>query len=318
MATKTTTPAEAHAAAAQNVERWTAELEAARAQVEKLTAEPVADPAVARKQATALATAKEFSFRCARALDDAIDARDEHARAVVRAEADALAPEIAEARAELETHDARTAELLAPLREHTGRDWAEVDPVASWRAAGGDGRTAVKASTRARLAGALRTVERRRDVLLAAARGDDPAHMVSDPEDLPDSLKPGGVLPSPSLVARQAQEAEQVQAEQEHARLLAEAQAHVDAALEALGVSLDIRADQPGSEWTDQRGARWREQFGAGRDEQVWSDIDGHLARMPHLQMVASLAGWENADRAAAVALPSMAAVPATDSGEDQ
>lgn len=238
MATKTSpTPSEIHAAAKQAVDQWQTELATARAEIERLDATPSATPAEAKKVAAALATAREYVSRCEHQLEEAHQRQQEAAAAIVRAEADQLGPEIDQLREKLHTHDSRTEKLRRQLEDHTGRDWKEIDPVEAFRGRGGGGVITVSASVREKITGRLRTLETQQNVLNAAAAGEDPLPLVDGRADrLPASLKPGGIMPSPTLVERaQAEEAERQRVAEIRERLAPD-QRVLDAAYRTLGL----------------------------------------------------------------------------------
>lgn len=167
-----------HERATQDVETWRANLEQARAELDKLDTFPSADAKKARELAANLFVAREYVTQCEHSLEAAHQRQQEAARAQVAAEAAGLQPEIDAARAELAEHDERVAALQEPLEKFTGQAWAAVDPVEEWRAAGGTGSVTVKVSVREKLAGALRSLERQQNSLRVCRRGWRPRERV--------------------------------------------------------------------------------------------------------------------------------------------
>ena len=293
----------AYEAAQQAVTDWERNLEAAREELTKLDETPPTDAASARKVAANTAIAREYVTRCEHALEAALERHESAARAVVAAEADVLEPALEAVRAELATHDTITEGLKAKLREHTGRDWAELDPFRVARERGATGALSFAASTRERLTQPLRALERQQEALRAAARGEDPI-AVCEAEELPDSLRPGGVLPSASLVERQRMADEAAREQAEIDARMAEAQQHLDAAYRALDLKPAAEATHtPGDEWAVQRGRDWGARFAgimSGRGVPLpGADLQAQNAHLAALETIAALAGWDAGDEAA-------------------
>jgi len=131
-------------------------------------------------------------------------------------------------------------------------------------------------------------------------RGEDPI-AVCEAEELPDSMKPGGVLPSASLVERQRMADEAAREQAEIDARMAEAQQHLDAAYRALDLKPAAEATHTlGDDWAAQRGQQWRERYAATiPDRDIWADLDAHHKRMAALETIAALAGWDAGDEAA-------------------
>lgn len=299
---KTITPTEAHTAAQADVAEWETALAEARVELDSIDTSPATTPAQARKTAEQTAGATAYVKACETALTAAVDRKEAAARVVVAAEADALEPELTAAREALAAFDAKTEDLLTPLREHTGRDWQLVDPIRAARAAGVEGPLSFPVPARHRLVAPLEALERRQQALRAAAQGIDPV-TVCEAAELPDSLRPGGVCPSPSLAkqaAEQAAYASQLEAEQAAIdAAMAQAQERLDAACALLGVP-HLEADNDGSADHAQRNGRtWRDKYAL---TMAPVDFDTARRQAPYvaaLETIAVLASWEDADKAA-------------------
>lgn len=129
-------------------------------------------------------------------------------------------------------------------------------------------------------------------------------------DELPASVKPGGVLPSPTLVERQAQAAQAARDQAEMDAALAPAQKGLDAALRILGVGLAVEATAVEGPWAASRGKQWAERYGATlTDREIRAGLDAHTERLTALETVAALAGWGNASKVAS-ALPRLGTGP--------
>lgn len=124
---------------------------------------------------------------------------------VVMSEADELGGPIAEARREVEAFDAKTARLLDALVKHTGTPWEQLTPQMQsdrFFALGRGGSFQPEGSLAdGELRSRLAVLELRQQVLRAAAAGQNVR--AAFPEltwsQLPESLRPGGVLPQPGF-----------------------------------------------------------------------------------------------------------------------
>lgn len=185
--------------------RWTGERARSLAELGRLQAG--AGAAVLQDEAAAV--------RLPREMQDARDRADVAERAIaavgprlraarevaVMAEADELGAPIAEVRREVEAFDAKTARLLEALVKHTGTPWEQLTPQmqtdrffaqghhGSFRAEG----VLADRELRSRLADLVL----RQKVLRSAAAGEDVRAVFPELSfvQLPESLRPGGVMP---------------------------------------------------------------------------------------------------------------------------
>lgn len=128
-------------------------------------------------------------------------------------EAAALASAEAAAQAEVDRYDARVADLVAQLREHTGREWVKVDP---YRDRMPGAVVAVPAEKSDAMVRALRNVQAQRRALLVAAEGGDPT-TVCPMDELPAALQVDGYAPCQAVLARQEWEQQRAGEEAEMA-----------------------------------------------------------------------------------------------------
>lgn len=133
-----------------------------------------------------------------KAIAEAVACQLTARRDALRAEAAELDGPIEEARALLCDHDDKTARLLGALEQHAGVKFRPETPELLLEEAEGRGAFGVRMVwQRPRLEllqDEVSRLETRRDALLAAAHG-QPVTLGWD--ELPDSLRPGGVLPLP-------------------------------------------------------------------------------------------------------------------------
>lgn len=156
------------------------------------------------------------------------------ARAVIALEAEATGVAIASAEAELETWETRERDLLDQLEGHTGVRYERPRPTAEDAVLLG-GRVSVKAPSNWQVKARIELLKAQEAGLLAASRGDDPA-AVCPVDKLPDSLKAGGILPSPSAVARAAEDAQRAAVEAEAADCWAGDASRLHDACQLLGI----------------------------------------------------------------------------------
>ncbi len=189
--------------------------------------EQVPAVAEARAKASQLVEVRRAVLAAAEAAEQAA------ARAAITTEADAMAPAITAANKTLTDWQAIEGELLDKLETHTGLRY--VRPKREHT--GYDGRPwySQEPATDGPLRQTVKRLESQRGALLAAADGVDPVG-VCDADDLPDNLKPGGLLPSPSLVTQAAEKATRDAEEAEVQAEIARASAKVADVCAALGV----------------------------------------------------------------------------------
>lgn len=159
--------------------KWEAEVVAAVAEGESIRArmgsEVLDDPALAEGMAAAL-SATSSAAEVARSAASAAGPRVYAAKvAVLELDAAAFDRQAARARADLEAHEARTAELLGLLAEHEGEyapatELSQIDPHALY----------VKPMKSQSLKSAVRLAELRAKVLRMVIRGEDPRPTVDE------------------------------------------------------------------------------------------------------------------------------------------
>lgn len=168
----------------------------------------LADPSKVARVARARTELAEQRTLQAEILEAAEKAITDAARAVVAAEADEVQPQIDTAEKDLSKWQARERELLEQLEAHVGiahrRDELSSeerrDQITMY------GKATLKDSKDQPLRRTIGRLRSQKAALLAASRGDDPS-LVCQPEDLPESLQPGGILPLSSAVASAAEKA---------------------------------------------------------------------------------------------------------------
>lgn len=190
--------------------KWTGERDGALADLERLQG----------GAGTMVLDDEDAAVRLPREMQEARDRADIAERAIaaagpklqaarevaVMAEADELGASIAAARQAVEEFDAKTARLLTPLVKHTGLPWQQVTLkmqadrfFAAHPGPGsfqGEGAPADR-ELRSRLAG----LELQQQVLRAAAAGENVREAFPELSwvELPESLRPGGVMPQPGF-----------------------------------------------------------------------------------------------------------------------
>jgi len=123
-------------------------------------------------------------------------------RDAVRAEAEEMAPAIVVARDALDAHESRTAALLAALEGHTGEEYMLTSEM-PWNPSQAFDTRVLKVPTRWAISEALVALERAQLVLYAVADGRDPREVAPGigVSELPESVRPGGLLPAPGFEA---------------------------------------------------------------------------------------------------------------------
>lgn len=211
MTTKTTphgAALAAHAAAVAKTADMRRLLTEAQADADRLDAIPAVELLNRPEQVPAVAEARAKASQLVevrRAVLAAAEAAEhDAARAAITTEADAMAPAIAAATKALTDWQAVEGGLLDKLEAHTGLRYVRPQR----EHAGYDGRPwySQESATDGPLRQTVKRLESQRGALLAAADGVDPVDVCAA-DDLPDSLKPGGLLPSPRLVAQAAEKA---------------------------------------------------------------------------------------------------------------
>lgn len=169
----------------------------------------------------------------------------------VMAEADQLDGPIAEARRAVEEFDAKTAQLLAPLMKHTGLPWEQVTLkmqadrfFAAHPGPGsfqGEGAPADR-ELRSRLA----ALELRQQVLRAAAAGENVREKFPELSfaQLPESLRPGGVMPQPGFADPVAAAEARLRARQEQFAEESEALADLEERIDRIETEVREHAGQ--------------------------------------------------------------------------
>ncbi|MFC6707534.1 hypothetical protein [Flexivirga alba] len=189
--------------------KWTEERGRALAELERLQVD--AGVAVLDDESCAVRLPREMQEARDRAdiADRAIAAvgpRLQAAREVaVAAEATELGSLIAEARSEVDAFEAKTTRLLNALVKHTGTPWEQLTPEIQGDRffAQSPGGSFHPEGTRAdrELRFRLAVLELQQRVLRAAAAGEDVREMFPELSfaQLPESLRPGGVMPQPGF-----------------------------------------------------------------------------------------------------------------------
>lgn len=227
----------AHAAAVEKAAEVAALLQATEADLSALesvdAAQLLADPAKAVQVAEGRAKLAQLHRIHSEMLGAARQAERDAARAVVALEAEEMAPAVAAAEADLEKWQAREAELLDALEAHTNLRYVrpEREPGAAWLG----GVVSFKAPSDSSIKARVRLLKAQQAALVAASEGRDPAE-VCELDALPDSLKPGGILPSPYAVDRAARDAQRAAEEAESAASNAEDAARLQGACQRLGI----------------------------------------------------------------------------------
>jgi hypothetical protein len=121
-------------------------------------------------------------------------------RDAVRAEAEEMGPGVVAAHGTLDAHESRTAALLAALEGHTGEDYMPASQM-PWNPAQGLDTRVLKVPARWALVDTLAALERAQMVLFAVADGRDPREVAPGigVSELPESVRPGGLLPAPGF-----------------------------------------------------------------------------------------------------------------------
>lgn len=211
------------------VEEWADQLAKAEAALAHSENAQPSTPDEARALATQRVTDRECVALATSALATARDAENAARRAVIAAEAADMTPGIARAQKAVETHQQRTNELLTTLAAHTDTEpdrWQIVR-----YGAGNPAETKLKA--------AVKQLQATQQALTIASQGGDPT-TVLPLDQLPDSLRIGGVLP-----CQAAHEQAERDAEAEHYRQITAAeQAELDAAAKVL----NLAPEEPTSE----------------------------------------------------------------------
>lgn len=225
-----------HAAALEKTAEVAALLQATEADLAALesvdAAQLLSDPAKAVQVAEGRAKLSHLAKIHAEMLAAAQQAEADAARAVVALEAEEMGPAIAAATAVLNQWLARQSELLDQLEQHTGVRF--VRPPRDEHRNPGETITR-KAPADAVLLARVELLKAQQAALQAAAQGQDPAD-VCPVDSLPDSLMPGGILPSRYAVTRAAEDAQRAGEEAEAARVNAEDGQRLTAACTALGM----------------------------------------------------------------------------------
>lgn len=235
--------------------------------------------------ATARARSEELVTLHREMLNAAIDAETAAARAVVASEADAMTSQIRAAKKKVTTWLDRETELLDALEAHSGARYNRPS-FDSNRPLPGEQRT-LRLANIGGLEAEVARLERQHAALLAAAEGEEPTNVCPE-VDLPDSLLPGGILPSPVVIERHqeaaAREAEAAAFEAE----MTEATTAIKAALSALGSNEELEPMMPG-----QRPRRsWLNDWSGNLSSILQAlPVEVVEAVMPHLMTIAELAG---------------------------
>lgn len=201
----------------ETVARWSAEKAAREQELESLQGrageEVLANPESAGDLTRSMQELRDRIDIAGRALGAAQPKLEAARRAAVLAEADEWDVEAGTRRKVLETHVARTRELLNQLREHDGVEYAEA---AESRPVGEAGPRTILRSVRAKLHDEVKRAELTAHVLREVAAGRDPrqeltargsitnSHVLGKParDYYPPSIwGPDAVLPAPAYVA---------------------------------------------------------------------------------------------------------------------
>jgi hypothetical protein len=232
--TTTSTPSPLDTAVS-NVHAWQEEATAAADAVTRWEAERPAAPQDSTRIAQERVTSRERIRVAADALQAARDAETSARRALVAEEAERMAPAIASLQRDLDAHRARTAELLEPLREHTGRNWAPVPGPTVHRLMGervDPSTVTAPAPLDRQFEARLERLQRQQEALRAAARGEEPSDCGL--ADLPDSLRVGGVLPARVALDQAERDAEAAA----HAAEWSAMEVELGAAIEVIGADV--------------------------------------------------------------------------------
>lgn len=204
------------------VEEWADQLAKAEAALAHSENAQPSTPDEARALATQRVTDRECVALATSALATARDAEDAARRAVIAAEAEDMAPAIARALKAVAAHQQRTRELLTELGTHTGSEPER------WQIAGyGTGNPA-----ETRLKATVKRLQTTQQALTIASEGGDPTSVLPL-DELPDSLRIGGVLPCQAAHEQAERDAEA----ERHRQVTAAEQAELDAAAKVLNLT---------------------------------------------------------------------------------
>jgi hypothetical protein len=188
---------DAHAA------KWAAERDSARSDLAALEAtlgeDALAFPVAAAQLPARMTALRDRADIAQRAVEAATGKGLVARRSAVAAEAEEMGPGIVVARDALEAHESRTAALLRALEAHTGESYTPESAMPY--DAYDQGPRTVGTPARWALMDALEALQRARSALLAVADGRDPRQDVPGIgyDQLPASIRPGGLLPAPGF-----------------------------------------------------------------------------------------------------------------------
>lgn len=214
----------AQAALLQRIETaqgWKDGLAAAHTELAKLEDTQPDTPAAAELAAKRVNTRERISI-AESMLTSSQDAEDAARRAVIAAEAEDMAPAIARALKAVAAHQQRTRELLTELGTHTGSEPER------WQITGyGTGNPA-----ETRLKATAKRLQTTQQALTIASEGGDPTSVLPL-DELPDSLRIGGVLPCHAAHEQAERDAEA----ERHRQITAAEQAELDSAAKVLNLT---------------------------------------------------------------------------------